>query len=91
MATVAALLAEIEAFCREADIAEATFGSRAAKDGKFVKRLRKGAGVTIRTVDNVRTYIAAERAKFSGESERPRRRRARAASASSVAETEVPT
>jgi Cys-tRNA synthase (O-phospho-L-seryl-tRNA:Cys-tRNA synthase) len=63
MSTVADLLAEIEAFCREVDIAEATFGTRAAKDGKFVKRLREGAGVTIRTVDNVRAYIAAERAK----------------------------
>ena len=90
MTTVDALLAEIEAFCREADIAEATFGSRAAKDGKFVKRLREGAGVTIRTVDNVRTYIAAERARLADDGDRPRRRRSRAAPASSAAETEVP-
>jgi hypothetical protein len=61
MSTVESLLAEIEAFCREAEIAEATFGTRAAKDGKFVRRLREGAGVTTRTVENVRAYIAQHR------------------------------
>lgn len=65
MSTVADLLTEIEEFCREADIAEATFGTRAAKDGKFVRRLREGAGVTIRTVDNVRAYMAQERAAMA--------------------------
>lgn len=73
MSTVADLLSEIEAFCKDAEIAEATFGSRAAKDGKFVKRLRDGAGVTIRTVDNVRAYIAAERAKLDVGRRRQRR------------------
>lgn len=78
MFTVADLISEIEAFCREADIAEATFGTRAAKDGKFVKRLREGAGVTIRTVGNVRAYIARERAAASKASRRqaPKRKAA---------------
>lgn len=61
MSTVQALLLEIEVFCKEAEIAEATFGTRAAKDGKFVKRLRGGAGVTIATVENVRAYMAEHR------------------------------
>ena len=66
MSTVAALIEEIETFCREQGIAEGTFGTRAAKDGKFVGRLRGGAGVTVATVDKVRAYIAAERAKRTG-------------------------
>jgi len=61
MTTVADLIIEIEAFCKEAEIAEATFGTRAANDGKFVKRLKDGAGITIATVDRVRAYIAEER------------------------------
>ena len=71
MSTIAALLTEIEAFCEEAGIAEATFASRAVRDGKFVARLRAGKGVTIATIDRVRAYIAAERAK--GEA-KPRRK-----------------
>ena len=63
MSTIASLLSEIETFCAEVKIAEATFGTRAAKDGKFVGRLRRGAGITVATVDRVRAYIAVERAK----------------------------
>lgn len=65
MVTMSALLGEIEQFCKDADIAEATFGSRVVRDGKFVKRLRDGGDVTLKTVDRVRAYIAAERAKQS--------------------------
>lgn len=61
MSTVTDLLSEIEAFCEAAGIAEATFATRAARDGKFVKRLRAGAGVTTVTVDRVRAYIAEQR------------------------------
>lgn len=64
MDTVSALLLEIEEFCREADIAEATFSTRAVNDGKFVRRLRAGANVTVALVDRVRAYIAAERPKL---------------------------
>jgi hypothetical protein len=71
MSTVKSLIAEIEAFCKEAEIAEATFGTRAAKDGKFVKRLRGGAGVTLNTVEKVQAYIADQRKAMA----RPKRRR----------------
>lgn len=62
MSTVEELISEIEGFCREAGIAEATFGTRAVNDGKFVGRLRLGKGITVATVDRVRGYIATQRA-----------------------------
>ncbi len=58
MATVANLLSEIEAYCKDAAIRESTFGTKAVNDGKFVARLRDGAGVTVATVERVRAYIA---------------------------------
>ena len=70
MDTVSTLLLEIEAFCREAEIAEATFSTRAVNDGKFVRRLREGANVTVALVDRVRAYIAAERPKLGSKSGR---------------------
>lgn len=72
MSTVKSLIAEIEAFCKDAEIAEATFGTRAANDGKFVKRLRGGAGVTLFTVEKVQAYIVEQRKLMGG----ARRRRA---------------
>lgn len=63
MSTVTALLSEIDAFLRDAGVAETTFGRHAVNDGKFVGRLREGAGITVATVDRVRAYIAAERVK----------------------------
>lgn len=63
MSTISNLLAEIDAFLRDAAMAETTFGRHAVNDGKFVGRLREGAGVTVATVDRVRAYIAAEREK----------------------------
>lgn len=72
MSTVKSLIAEIEAFCGDAEIAEATFGTRAAKDGKFVKRLRGGAGVTLATVEKVQAYIAEQR-KIIGAPKKSRR------------------
>ena len=70
MDTVSALLLEIEEFCREAEIAEATFSTRAVNDGKFVRRLREGANVTVALVDRVRAYIAAERPKLGSKGRR---------------------
>lgn len=82
MSTVKSLIAEIEAFCRDAGIAEPTFGTRAAKDGKFVNRLRGGGGVTLRTVEKVQAYIAEQR-KIMGAARRsydpPAKKRERAA------------
>ena len=52
------LLAEVDAFCRRAGMAESTFGRLAVNDGKLVSRLRNGGRVTIETVDRVRSFIA---------------------------------
>lgn len=64
MSTIESLLKEIDAFLRDAEMAETTFGRHAVNDGKFVRRLRDGAGVTVATVDRVLAYIAAERPKL---------------------------
>ena len=53
-----ALLAEITSYCREAKVAESTFGRLAVNDGKFVSRLRNGSRVTSDTVQRVRAYMA---------------------------------
>ena len=76
MSTITAVLSEIEAFCKEAGIAEATFSTRAVNDGKFVGRLRGGANVTVALVDRVRAYIAAERAKADPPRRQPRKKAA---------------
>jgi len=73
MSITAALLADIEAFLAEAEMAETTFGLRALNDGKFVSRLRSGAGITVKTIDRVRAYIATERAKTLPAPKRQRR------------------
>lgn len=87
MSTVVELLVEIEQFCREAEIAEATFGSRAVRDGKFVDRLRSGGGVTLRTAERVRAYIADER-KLMAERRAPKATEA-APSAETFSETKA--
>lgn len=79
MATVDELLSKIAAFCEDAGISEATFATRAVNDGKFVGRLRDGAGITVKTVDRVHAYIAAERVRLdkpgrSAKRASPRRR-----------------
>ena len=51
------LVGEIEAYCREAGIAETTFGRIVVNDGKFVGRLREGKGVTTATVGRVRRFL----------------------------------
>ncbi len=61
MSTISDLLADIDAFLREKEMAETTFGRHAVNDGKFVGRLRAGAGVTVATIDRVRAYLDAER------------------------------
>ena len=56
----ASLIAEIEAYCRQAGVAESTFGRRVVNDGKFVGRLRDGKGVTTATVAKVRNYLTEQ-------------------------------
>src|SRR5260370_41483352 len=36
------ILSQISEYCRQADMAESTFGRRAVNDGKLVHRLREG-------------------------------------------------
>jgi len=52
------LLTEISAYCREAKLAETTFGRLAVNDGKLVGRLRNGSRVTSDTVARVRSFIS---------------------------------
>ena len=52
------LLEEIEAFVRAGGMAETSFGRLAVNDGNFVSRLRGGSGITARTVERVRVYLA---------------------------------
>jgi hypothetical protein len=55
-----ALLRDIAEYCRNAGIAESTFGRLAVNDGKLVGRLRLGGRVTSETADRVRAFIAGE-------------------------------
>ena len=51
-------LGEIGAYCREAGLAESTFGRLAVNDGKFMSRIRNGGRITMQTLDRVRDFIA---------------------------------
>jgi hypothetical protein len=53
-----ALLKEITDYCREAGLAESTFGKLAVNDGKFVNRLREGGRITTNTLERIRGFIA---------------------------------
>jgi hypothetical protein len=53
------ILSQISEFCRQADMAESTFGRRAVNDGKLVHRLREGKRITIDTLERIQGYIAA--------------------------------
>ena len=52
------LLDEISSFCRQAGMAETTFGRRAVNDGKLISRLRFGGRVTTETLDRVRAFMS---------------------------------
>jgi len=56
-----ALLHDITAYCRDAGIAESTFGRLAINDGKLVNRLRLGGRITTETEDRVRAFISRPR------------------------------
>jgi hypothetical protein len=55
------ILDEIRDFCRDAGLAESTFGRLVVNDGKLVSRLRDGARITTDTLDRLRTYMAEHR------------------------------
>jgi SAM-dependent methyltransferase len=60
------ILHEIGDFCREAKLAESTFGRLAVNDGKLVSRLRDGASITTATLDRLRAYIEEHRPRPNG-------------------------
>ena len=64
------LLQDIEAYCRQAGIAESTFGRHAINDGKLCSRLRAGKNVTLSTAERVRAYIQESGAEPSAEPDR---------------------
>jgi hypothetical protein len=61
----AALLRDIESFCRVAGIAESTFGREAVNDGKLCSRLRSGRNVTLETAARIRRYIQESKPDMS--------------------------
>ena len=52
------LLRQISQYCREAHMAESTFGRLVVNDGKFVGRLRAGGRTTAETEARVRAFMA---------------------------------
>ncbi len=63
------LLDSITAYCRQAKIAESTFGRLAVNDGKFVSRLRDGSRVTPETWRRVTNYIANQGGRVPGKAD----------------------
>lgn len=53
------LISEIDAFCKEHEMARSTFGRYAVGDGKLYARLMAGGTVTLATADRIRSFIAA--------------------------------
>jgi hypothetical protein len=66
------IIQEITAFCREAGLAESTFGRRAVNDGKLTARLRNGGRVTTDTVDRIHAFMSNWRASAVGGAASPR-------------------
>lgn len=59
--SIVALLAEIEAFRARRGITATEFGILALNDGKFVGDLNRGRIPSLRTIDKVRDFIAAQK------------------------------
>ena len=51
------LLQEISDYCRQAGLAESTFGRRAVNDGKLTARLRSGGRITTDTLDRIHNFM----------------------------------
>jgi TnpA family transposase len=51
------LLREIDAFCEREGMSETRFGRAALNDGHFLRRLREGGNITLRTVERVRAFM----------------------------------
>src|SRR5215467_12081779 len=59
------LLQEISDYCRQAGLAESTFGRRAVNDGKLANRLRNGGRITTDTLDRIRAFMSENRADMT--------------------------
>jgi hypothetical protein len=59
--TAQELLARISDYCRQAGLAESTFGRRAVNDGKLANRLRNGGRITTDTVERIQAFMDANR------------------------------
>ena len=60
---VSAALGRIDAFLPASGMSATALGLRVMNDGKIVGRLRRGLGVTARTIDRLNGYIDRERRK----------------------------
>jgi hypothetical protein len=83
------ILREISSFCREAHLAESTFGRLAVNDGKLISRLRSGGRVTTDTLDRLHVFMKRHRAlrgAVSGEgaAAKPRQERRRSMAVASA-------
>ena len=65
---VNALLEEIGTYCRDAGLAETTFGRLVVNDGKLLSRLRYGRRITTATLDRIQSYMAEHPARSRGRS-----------------------
>jgi hypothetical protein len=59
------LLTDIETFCERHGMAETRFGELAMGDKPFVKQLREGRNVQMRTAEKVRRFMAAYEADIA--------------------------
>ena len=67
MITTEDFLSEVSDYCRQAGLAESTFGRLAVNDGKFVSRIRDGGRITEQTLHRVRSFIADNPALDAGQ------------------------
>jgi len=58
MSSAETLLREIDAFLERTGITQTRFGVEAMNNSSFVRQLRKGGSVTLRTVDKVREFMS---------------------------------
>ena len=58
MSSADALLGEIDAFLQRTGMTQTQFGQEAMNNGSFVRQLRSGSGITLRTLDKVRAFMS---------------------------------
>ena len=69
------LLAEIDEFLDRSGMTQTCFGILAMNNSSFVRQLRNGGGVTLRTADRVRTFIRDHKNTKTDKKKRRVRRR----------------